>query len=235
MKRVFIILGFAAIFSAFASAQAQSTFQNLAFESANLPALPPGQYGGLVDINVAMPSWNAYLGGNSISQVNHNGITIGSASVDILGPHHFSSDILQGKYTVVLQAGIDRFSSGFQFVSAAIAQTGIVPATAQSLQFRVSSNPDGFLVSFATSSLSPVLLGTGANYQLYGVDISSFAGQSGELRFTAPTLENNPYNTFFLDAIQFSVQPVPEPSTFILTGLGALLLGVFCRRNSRRK
>ena len=54
-------------------------------------------------------------------------------------------------------------------------------------------------------------------------DISMFAGQTGELRFAGAGL---------FDDIQFSNQPIPEPGTFCLFGLGALLLGrgFLCKR-----
>ena len=35
-------------------------FQNLDFEMAIVPALPPGEFGGHVPIEDALPGWNAY-------------------------------------------------------------------------------------------------------------------------------------------------------------------------------
>ena len=67
-------------------------------------------------------------------------------------------------------------------------------------------------------------LGTFPSYHRYGGDISAFAGSITELRFTAFP-NNYPGSTVFaLDSIQFSNQPIPEPSVFGLLGLGALLL-----------
>ena len=59
---------------------------------------------------------------------------------------------------------------------------------------------------------------------VFGADISSFAGQTGELRFTMPSVAAS-FNIPYLDSIQFSNQPIPEPSVFALFALGALLLG----------
>jgi hypothetical protein len=67
------------------------------------------------------------------------------------------------------------------------------------------------------------LLGSGANYTLYGADIHALAGQTAELDFTL--LGNVDINTIFLDSIQFSSQPIPEPGVYGLAALGALLLG----------
>jgi hypothetical protein len=75
-----------------------------------------------------------------------------------------------------------------------------------------------------------VPLANGANYTLYGANISSWAGQTAQLSFTVfaqSPYQNNEY--LYLDAIQFSTQSIPEPSAFALAALGALFLG-FRRR-----
>jgi hypothetical protein len=75
-------------------------------------------------------------------------------------------------------------------------------------------------VSFGGHALSLSVLGITPNYDIYGADISAFAGQTGELRFTAP-----PQTLNIIDNIQFSDQPVPEPGVLGLSALGALLVG----------
>jgi hypothetical protein len=80
-------------------------------------------------------------------------------------------------------------------------------------------------------------LATGNNYTLFGADIQSWQGLSAELSFTMIAERPHVDNLYvFLDSIQFSDQPVPEPSTFCLLGLGALLLGwrFLCKRNDER-
>jgi hypothetical protein len=76
------------------------------------------------------------------------------------------------------------------------------------------------LVAFNGQNLSFQAIGAGANYTVYGADVSAYAGQTGELRFTAPV-----QNTALLDNIQFSNLPVPEPGVFALSAFGALFLG----------
>jgi hypothetical protein len=61
-----------------------------------------------------------------------------------------------------------------------------------------------------------ITLGITPAYNIYGGDISAYANQVGELLFQEGGL---------LDAVQFSSLPIPEPSTFGLSALGALLLG----------
>jgi len=209
--------------------QAQGNFVNLGFESANLTPTPPGGSGGFVPISQGLPGWDGYLGTNQRSSVLHNNLTIGGANISILGSQWTPSSILEGGYTVALQAG--GFSSSF--VNASISQTGLVPFGSQSIFFKAAGI--NFSVSFGGQDLSLIPVVVENNYTLYGGDISQFANQSGLLTFTSLSVPTNQFNTVYLDSIQFSTSLVPEPSTFALTGIGALLLGVFCQRNSRRK
>jgi hypothetical protein len=66
------------------------------------------------------------------------------------------------------------------------------------------------------------------NYTVYGVDVSPFAGETGQLLFTAPI-----QNFVLLDNIQFSSSPVPEPSSLCLIGLGGIMSAMLFRK--RRK
>ena len=140
-----------------------------------------------------MPGWNASIGGVSITQVVQNNYTGGAASVDIFGPNWtlLGPGIIGGNYTVYLQA----FSSSQGNVS--LWQNGTIPANAASLEFSAWSqyNPAYFLVSFAGNNLSPVMLSSGTApsgqpYDVFGVNIAPYAGQTGQLQFTA--LDNNP-------------------------------------------
>jgi hypothetical protein len=99
---------------------------------------------------------------------------------------------------------------------------------ARSLRFDASPfGPDSIAdlsVTFNGQNLPFFPLATYANYVEYGCDISASAGMTGELRFTEkPITRNNA--TITLDAIAFSNLPIPEPSVFGLSALGALLVG----------
>jgi hypothetical protein len=196
---------------------AQGSFQNLNFENATLPAIPPG--GGFEPSSNAIPGWTGYLGENQTTSILHNDVTIGSANISILGPNYFPDNIIAGQYTVVLQSG----ASGPEYVlvDASIAQMGSVPTNALSLQFLIQAT-SSFSVSFAGNSLPVSVLSTAPNYRKYGADISQYSGQTGELRFTALSSQ---FTSLFLDSIAFSSQAVPEPSTLGLFTLGSLVLG----------
>jgi hypothetical protein len=203
------------------SVQAQGAFQNLDFEAANLSPIPSGQYGGFVSSLDGIPGWTGFIGTNQLTQVVHNAVSTGNASIDILGPYWSFGGIIEGQYTVDIQPGRDPFVVNGQNVSASISQVGLVPANAQSLRF-TASPLDGFAVSLEGQTLSLVTIGTGPYYATYGANISSFAGQTAALTFTALAQFNT---TYYIDSIQFSNLPIPEPGVFGLSALGALLLG----------
>jgi len=59
-----------------------------------------------------------------------------------------------------------------------------------------------------------------------GLDISSLAGQTGQLRFYVGPGFQSPSPNAFLDTILFSTQPIPEPSGFALAVIGTLTVGL---------
>jgi hypothetical protein len=222
MKTIhFYLLGIL-LFSGATLGQAQGTFQNLDFESANLSPIPAGQYGGEVPISLALPGWTGYLGTTQVTQVLQNDLTLGDASIDIFGPYSPAGAILQGQYTVILQPGVEPGSGplGPQ-VSASISQTGSVPADALSLEFEAQIDMP-FSISLGAQDLSLSVLGTGPNYTLYGAGIpASDAGQDETLTISALAADNNGGDSF--DAFVFSPAAVPEPSPMILAGVGSFL------------
>jgi len=200
-----------------ASAPAQGPFQNLDFEAArNVPATP-GTYMSAAD---ALPYWTLYIGTNQQSQALYNGVTLDAAEVGIwdnaadLG-YFPPPGFVSGQYCVSLQGG--RYGDPQNsFWSASIAQSGEVPAGMRSIQFVAIAS---LTVTFDGADIPLVVLQAGSGYNLYGGDITQFAGQTGELEITS--------NTHFdaVDSIVFSPEPVPEPGTLSLGVLGALVLG----------
>lgn len=211
------------VLGAWVSANAQSSFQNLGFESATIPALNPPDQPITISIGQALPAWSGFLGTNAASQVFYNEISAGAAAIALVGLNTdiWSNNVIAGNYTVVLQAG----NAGIQ-VPAAIAQTGFIPTDSLSVRFGLSGNIGGLEVTFGGENIPIVPLEAFSNYELYGGDISSFAGQSGELRFTENPTAISPFGTVFIDQISFSVDPVPEPGTWSLLVCGAILGGV---------
>jgi hypothetical protein len=200
---------------------AQGTFQNLNFESPLTPLVVSDPDAHYVTAASALPGWIAYRGTNPTDVVYFNVLSIGSVDVSLLSPGYgFAAP--EGSYFVELYPGF--YEPVQHRVECSIGQVGSIPSDAASLRFLAAISHQ-IQVSFAGELLPIVALGPGPNSSaLYGIDISAFAGQSGEIRFTAPVWPDGA-NMVYLDAISFSNQPIPEPSVFGLFGLGALLLG----------
>ena len=189
------------------SSVAQSTFQNLDFESANIqPGTPPGT---VLPASDALPGWNCYVGVNQVTGVVYDAfastlVTIHDANSPYVG-------VLQGNYSVALV-----IPAGSTF--GAIAQLGTIPSGARSLQFYEKF---GITVLFGGQQLPLVTLATTPTYNVLGADVTAFAGQTGELRFTGGGV---------LDNIAFSSQAIPEPSVLALYALATSLASRLCCR-----
>jgi len=205
MKTILSLLSVALLFSGPENGFSQGTFVNLDFAH---PVTPLTR--GLVPATNAIPGWTAYAYGPA-SFIGYNTLSLGSALVSLQGPGSLSP-IIQGSYTVYLQG---EFAGPH---SAAVGQVGQIPLGTQSLLFWGYVGLD--TVSFGGQILPLTVTATTPNHNVYGADVSAFAGQSGELLFTSP-----PGFFELLDNIQFSTLPVPEPSIFAFFALGSLLLG----------
>jgi len=214
------------------SALAQGSFQNLDFEAANLIPIPGDPYGS-VQFAPAFPGWTGSVGTNLQSRALYNNIFLDTSGISIIDktvPSFFGYPIvglIEGEFTAVLQAG---WYSNFTPTDTTLSQTGLVPSTAQSLQFKAS-----FAGSYSLQAVLNVKLGgqslafnairSGTNYTVFGADIHTWAGQTAELDFTVLAEvphQNNRY--VFLDSIEFSSVAIPAPSVLTLSALGTLLL-----------
>jgi len=158
-----------------------------------------------------MPGWTGYLGANQVDWILYNSLSLSEAGMAIWGPDEPSPGLFHGQYYVVLQNAFPPVPG----TGPSFAQTGTIPVTAQSIQFYLAFGGVG--VSFAGERIPLTALGSSpTGYNIYGGDVSAFAGQTGELRFQGAG---------YLDYIQFSSQPIPEPGTLSLAVLGALLVG----------
>jgi len=193
---------------------AQGTFQNLGFEAAHsIPVFDPQGHPWSMPASDALPGWTCYIGANQTGIAWYNDVALDSAALGILSSAspYPPSGFVQGQYCLSLQTStLPQFGG-----PASVAQTGQVPADAQSIQF-MGTVP--FPVSFAGTVIPLSVLSSQAGFNIYGGDISQFAGLTGELRITS-------YGHFgYLDSLTFSSQPIPEPSTVSLfvVGLGVL-------------
>jgi len=190
-------------------------FINLDFEQATIVAdtEPSADPRYAVVTSNAIPGWSVYYNGNPspVSWIVYNSVSLGSASVDLEATNGVFIPVpqVQGKYYIYLQ--------GSSFVppgaSAAIGQTGQIPSTAQSISFWGN---DVLNITFAGQTLAFNQTGSTANYNIYTADISAYAGQTGQLLFTAGAGTGG-----YFDNIQFSSSTVPEPRGLALAGLGA--------------
>ena len=222
------------------SARAQGTFENLDFESANPISAGNPEVPSAVTFASALPGWSGSLGGAPATQALLNNYDLGAASIDIFGPGWNSTGpgIIDGNYTVYLQAGAGPGGDGSY--NASLYQNGTIPVNAASLQFKAWSQytPAYFALSFAGNSLAYSILSSGTSpsgqsYYIYGANLASYAGQTGQLEFTA--IDNNPPGNIEFDDISFSTQSVPEPSPFLLTGFGGTLFALHRRFAPKRK
>src|SRR5207247_8915619 len=117
-----------------------------------------------------------FLGTQQVTSVLQNNFALGSANISILGPNWPLNGIIEGQYTVLLQAGL---ISPNYFVDASISQTGLIPVGTESIQLKVYGSD--FSVSFAGQNIPLIPLSAGSNYTLYGGDVAAYAGQTGPL------------------------------------------------------
>ena len=193
-------------------------FVNLDFEAADVSAYGSGP--AFVPITNALPGWVSYLGNGQ--SVFYNTVALGGAAISLQGAASLNLQPLQGNYSVLLQG-----SGAGPAVSAIIGQTGQVPAGAASVRFWADPRSN-LQVTFGGQVIPMFRLEISPGYDIFGGDISSFAGQTAELRFIGPGNSGG-----YFDNIFFSNQPIPEPGVFGLFTLGALLLGwrILCKRS----
>jgi hypothetical protein len=204
-------------------------FINMNFEQAKPVPLVGGPFPNSVAATNALPGWTVYEGGSTVNWVVTNDLALGAAWVSL----HSTSDpyasyyggVIQGNYTVLLQPSFPGATD-----SAAIGQIGLVPITALSLLLDANGPISVF---FAGQQIPLSVLGTGANYTIYGGDVSAFAGQTGELLFQANAISPSGWGTS-LDNILFSNQSVPEPCALAVGALGTLLFSFRRWWNSSR-
>jgi hypothetical protein len=201
---------------------AQGTFQNLDFESADLSNRDPVT--GKFSVSQALPHWQVSENGVAATDIFLNGIALNLWEVSIHDGNGFGFQPLSGKYSVFLQSG--EHPSGTHGY-AEISQIGTLATDTHSVLFAATKDQVALNVSFNGQPLQTIALQDHGTYQTFGADISAFAGQTGELSFTAP------YPTWTLiDAIQFSTTSIPEPSTL---GMFAIGCGVLLTVKDKRR
>jgi len=197
--------------------QGSIAFTNLNFEKAN--PIPLGAPYFVASSN-GVPGWTTYYDEFETSTIAYDTVSGGGAGVSIHDSRSTYEVPIQGNYSVLL-----RGSGAGPATSAAIGQIGQIPVNSLSLQFWADSRSN-IEVTFGGIAIPMFRLTSTASYDVFGGDVSRFAGQTAELRFTGPGNSGG-----YFDNIFFSTPAVPEPSGLCLLGLGALLVGWHSRRS----
>jgi hypothetical protein len=206
-----------------AQVEAQGTFQNLNFESANITGYRPNSSD--VPISSALPGWTGFYGNNQTSQVWYDGISIGGNIIAIIDNNATAFAPLQGQYSAFLFGG--------NGVSASISQNGIIQAGTESILMDAWSYNASPVVAINGQAINMIPLQTFANYTLYGGTVpSSDVGPSVTLSFTDPAPTIGGPSEFELDNISFSPTATPEPNTLALIVMGG---AAFAARQWRKR
>lgn len=198
------------------SVEGQGTFQNLDFESAEIVFANP--FHTDVYASNALPGWKAIVGTNQVSVIQY-GLLGAFYPIQLIGQTNGGS--LDGAFSVLLNHGGTAAP-----LAGSLSQDALVPPEAQSLVFKAANTyfSDGaFTVSLGGQNLSCLPLAAAPKYTMYGADISSFAGRNATLLISAGI--NGGDGRFMIDDIQFSPQPIPEPSGLSLILLAGAALG----------
>ena len=223
MKKIYVTL--TAILLISTRLQAQG-FANLNFAGADIQNGTAA--GSLISITNAIPGWIGYIGTSQQTSVLYNSLYTGTSVLAILGTNSpVSGNIPGNNYTIVLQAG----SGGDLSETASIAQTALIPASAESIEFTASfPYGAGWQVAINGQVIPVSEIGSvNSYYNIYAGNISAFAGNIDQLEFTALT-SSGPSVNLYLDNISFSSNPVPEPRVFRLVTLASLFLMWRCRQ-----
>jgi hypothetical protein len=224
-------LAFAFCASIASTASAQGTFGNLDFESANLAGYSPGS--AFVPVSAALPSWTALFGTSQLSQVGYDAITLGSGAISVIDSSTPVGSPIAGTYSALLMGAGQGIPPD---APSTISQTGVIPPGTLSLLVKMwtrdAASPP--IVSLGGQTLNMTPLQILPNYTLYGANISSFAGQTTALSFTAPPPAVGSPSFLMVDDITFSVVGVPEPTTPALSAFGGLALAFWAFRRSYR-
>ncbi len=204
-------------------AGAQGTFQNLGFERAVLTSYLVNPGSGFYGTNATLPNWQwspqtTFGIGDPSTNVVFNNVAISSAAVSLHGTGSRYAPLINGNYSLFLQGG----EGVYGYTGASIYQTALIPIFSRTLFFLGGPS---LQVSFNGQSLTPFALSNAATHTYWAADISAYANQSGELRFSVPMNSSS-----LLDDIRISQTVIPEPGVLMLAALFMVCAVGFWRR-----
>ncbi len=195
-------------------------FINLNFESTSASGIPAD--GIWLNWGLAAPGWHHPSGGDSVFVYHKTPPQASFAQYYFLVDSASSSwSPLEGQYSLALVSGhYNRNDASSPWVNASIGQTGVIPKDALSLQLFAKGD-------FTLSINSKAVPVTSLNGDLYGADVSAYAGQAVSLEISSTTTQVQ--TPVIIDGMHFSVQAVPEPSGASLLIMG-LVAGILAKR-----
>lgn len=197
-------------------------FVNLDFENAFPPPRRP-QAGEAIFLqwSTTAPGWSHSDGGDTsiiYYGSEHLGLSQYYMLVDQYSPFYAPGGQLAGRYSLAFASGIKQGSvPGSPWVSAYLAQTGLIPEGMNSLTL-LATGPFQVHVDGVPISMTP----TAENHGFIG-DISQYAGTVAEIKIVNTAL--TVHTPTVLDNVSFSPVPVPEPTAIAIVALGVALLG----------
>ena len=202
----------AAVFMLLPVASAQS-FVNLNFEQATIAPTPPGGWMYPADPAQCFPGWTV---GGSGTVVSYNDLSLGAPAVNLMGPQFPNLPNylpLEGYYSVLFQY--------FEIAGPppSVSQTGLIPAGTQSINFLVGPGQSDAAVSVNGIPIPLVWMADG---RLAG-NVSAFADTEALLTISTSTGNGFRGDWLYIDDIQFSSEPVPEPAICSTISVSALL------------
>jgi hypothetical protein len=213
---------FLATAAAVLSAQA-AAFQNLNFDEArtnNLTIYDGKNDEGFGSPEELFPSWQVYQANAVVTNVAYNTIPLGQPYARIVSAAR-DPDITEGKYS----ADFENTMRGT--VPFSIVQKGDVPANTSFLRYRYQEFP--FTLSMngiEVPSISPLMRSFTPVEAIY--DVSSFAGQTVELKLTTSFPFGVETESHHLDSIQFVMAPslsITRTSTDLVLSWPASAMG----------
>ena len=213
-----------------------ATFQNLDFDSATTNitlSLPPDQGVGYGPASDLLPGWQLLQGTNPVPPLvgyDLNPISFGVASIYDANSQGFPAPV-SGRYSLGLYPGYPHS----EYEPFFLVQTGDIGVNAQSIRFINYGSPFELRVNGTLIPLSYEYLpgSTNLDTRLANVtgDVSAFAGQTVQLKFTTVQMPGSVVNG--LDGIDLSIQAAPEPGETALFLLGLCLMGYEFGRRRR--
>lgn len=225
--RIIVVIVVSACFG-FARSAYAAAFVNLNFEEAMIPAIGiddpfPPEWAHELTVEELLPGWTP---SETEIPVGYAGVCLGGACIHLDGRRGYGS-FFEGDFHVFLQGGgLTRNGRG-ELTGVSLSQTGDIPAGAKSIRMlstidtaggpgsgqiygyvNLRASIDGINIPLSLLSVDGIVATIGGN-------IPAAVGQNAELTVSTITPDSNERYSH-LDAITFSMQPVPEPSTVLM-------------------